>query len=74
MSRDNNSTKQEKALMIIEALAESYCMNQGRLSEHPKNCKWCQVYRIAHAGTSNCETHPKWDEEIELLFDEFSKE
>jgi hypothetical protein len=61
----------DKALKVIEALAEGNCSGP---TNHKDDCPFCQIYTIAHAGRSpSCRnSHLSWEEDIERLHKEFS--
>lgn len=67
-------TLMKKALQCIETLCEYNCLGAQKLSDHPVDCKWCQIYSLAHAGTSpSCrDSHPTWETDIEKLHKELA--
>lgn len=66
-------TKEEQALLVIDALCEDECMRINHdLSNHPKSCFPCLVYRIAHSASQSClNTHEEWKKEINKLYECF---
>lgn len=65
-----------KALRVIQTLAEDYCLSQGRVENHPKDCKFCYIFQMAHTAASpDCnKNHPGWLEELEEVYNRFEKE
>ena len=56
-----------KALECIQVIAENNCLdNKIPVEKHDKDCKWCKIYTLAHAGTSpSCqESHLAWEQKV----------
>jgi hypothetical protein len=65
-----------KALECIQVIVENNCLdNKIPVDRHDKNCKWCKIYTLAHAGTSpSCrDSHLAWEKELIALHDSFSE-
>jgi hypothetical protein len=64
-----------KALECIQVIVENNCLdNKIPVDKHDKECKWCKIYTLAHAGTSpNCRnSHITWENDLIALHDDFS--
>lgn len=68
MGRHNSPNWQEKCLMIIETICENECL-KGSVKDHPNDCIFCKIYKIAHVGTADC-GHKLWDKEVDELWKE----
>lgn len=59
-----------KALECIEVVAENCCSGPNN---HPTDCKFCDIYQIAHAGKSPSCEHPGWKEDVLKMHKEFTE-